>query len=249
MGTTRQLVLGVAGVVLAACGATLIVLAVSAQASQQPPPSAPSERLVSVVSSVETVPAPKPPPIEDDSLRPGPGIPVPPVTEGGNDPVLLSSLEPVAIAIPAIGVHSEMQQVGLTAEHTLEVPAPGPHYNQPAWYKHSATPGAVGPAIIVGHVDSATDGPSVFFRLGALRPGDEVLVTRRDGTIVIFTVEAVRQFSKDDFPTQIVYGDTKQAALRLITCGGTFDRAKQSYLDNVVVFATLAGSHQGSRSP
>ncbi|HVR76998.1 MAG TPA: class F sortase [Acidimicrobiia bacterium] len=193
-------------------------------------------------SSVEpdSVPAPG----EYDSFTP-PSAPVP---EGVDDPVLLPSSEPAAIDIPAIGVHSEMQQVGLTAEHTLEVPAPGPYYDQAAWYKHSATPGAVGPAIIVGHVDSAADGPSVFFDLGNLRPGDEVLVTRRDGTVATFEVEAVRQYSKDDFPTELVYGDTDHAALRLITCGGTFDRAERSYRDNIVVFATLVGSHQDSPS-
>lgn len=147
----------------------------------------------------------------------------------------------MAIDIPAIGVHSEMQQVGLTAEHTLEVPAPGPHYDDAAWYKYSATPGAIGPAIVVGHVDSATDGPSVFYRLGSLSPGDKVLVTRRDGTVAIFTVESVRRYPKAEFPTDLVYGDTDHAALRLITCGGTFDRADGSYLDNVIAFATLTG--------
>jgi sortase (surface protein transpeptidase) len=141
-----------------------------------------------------------------------------------------------------------MQQVGLTAENTLEVPAPGPHYDHAAWYKYSSTPGAIGPAIVVGHVDSATGGASVFFHLGSLRPGDEVLVTRRDGTVAIFTVEAVRRYPKDDFPTELVYGHTDHAALRLITCGGTFDRSERSYVDNVIVFATLVDFQRPSPS-
>lgn len=243
MGAARHRSLVAVGVVLAVSGATVIVFAATAQTPPQPPPPAGSE-LVSMVSSVEPGPAP-PPPTEDDSFTPPTAFS--PVPEEVVEPVLLSSSEPAAIDIPAIGVHSEMQQVGLTAEHTLEVPAPGPHYNQAAWYKHSATPGAIGPAIIVGHVDSAADGPSVFFNLGNLRPRDEVLVTRRDGTVAIFRVDAVRQYSKDDFPTELVYGDTDHAALRLITCGGTFDRAQRSYLDNVVVFATLVGSDQASQ--
>lgn len=247
MGAARHPFLAVAGIVLAASGATLIVLAATAQTPPpQPPPLAGSEGPVSVVSSVEPDPAPQPPPVEDDSFTPPTAFS--PEPEKVDDPVSLSSSEPTAIDIPAIGVHSEMQQVGLTAEHTLEVPAPGPHYNQAAWYKHSATPGATGPAIIVGHVDSATDGPSVFFDLGNLRPGDEVLITRRDRTVASFTVEAVRQYPKDDFPTELVYGDTDHAALRLITCGGTFDRTQRSYRDNVIVFATLVGSHQASPS-
>lgn len=156
--------------------------------------------------------------------------------------VAMATSEPTAIDIPAIGVHSEMQQVGLTAQHTLEVPAPGPHYDQAAWYRHSATPGAIGTAIVVGHVDSARDGPSVFFDLAKLMPGDEVLVTRRDGTVAIFTVDAVHRYPKDEFPTELVYGSTDYPALRVITCGGAFDRDRRKYLDNVVVFATFVGA-------
>ncbi len=100
----------------------------------------------------------------------------------------------------------------------------------------------------MGHVDSASDGPSVFFDLRNLRSGDEVLVTRRDGTVAVFEVEAVRQYSKDEFPTELVYGDTEDASLRLITCGGAFDSAERSYRDNVVVFASLVGSHRASPS-
>lgn len=246
MSIARHRFLAVAGVVLAAGGATLIVLAARAPAPPQPPPSAGSDGLVAGVSSLEPDPAPQPPPGDTEAFSPPTAFS--PASEEAEDPLLLSPSEPAVIAIPAIGVHSEMQQVGLTAEHTLEVPAPGPHYNDAAWYKYSATPGAVGPSVIVGHVDSAADGPSVFFDLGDLRPGDEVLITRRDGTVAVFAVEAVRQYSKDDFPTEVVYGETDHAALRLITCGGPFDRTRRSYLDNVVVFATLVGSHQASPS-
>ncbi len=196
-----------------------------------------------MVHSVEPDPVPQAPPVEFDYRGPQTTFPAAPYWE---EPLVLSSSEPVAIDIPVIGVHSEMQQVGLTAKHTMEVPAPGPHYNHAAWYKHSATPGAIGPAVIVGHVDSATDGPSVFFLLGTMRPGDEVLVTRRDGIVAIFTVESVRQYPKDDFPTELVYGETDHAALRLITCGGSFDRTQRSYRDNVIVFATLTGFHRPS---
>ncbi len=134
MVTPRHLFLAVAGVVLAASGATMIVLAVTAQTPPQPPPSAGSEGLVAEASSAE--PDFAPPPGEHESFRP----PTTTVQEGVDDSVLLPSSEPAAIDIPAIGVHSEMQQVGLTAEHTMEVPAPGPYYNQAAWYKHSVTP-------------------------------------------------------------------------------------------------------------
>ena len=160
-------------------------------------------------------------------------------------PVLASS-DPVAIDIPAIGVHSQLQYVGLTAQHTMEVPAPGPHYNDAAWYRYSSTPGALGPSVIIGHVDSAADGPSVFYDLEDLRRGDEVIVTRADGIDAVFRVNEVRSYPKAEFPTALVYGRTEHAALRLITCGGSFDASGGRYLDNVIVFASLVGPDQAS---
>ncbi|MEX2621736.1 MAG: class F sortase [Egibacteraceae bacterium] len=148
---------------------------------------------------------------------------------------------PVSIDIPAIGVRSPLQRVGLTDENIMQVPAPGPHYNEAAWYKHSVGPGSPGPAIIVGHVDSAAQGPSVFFDLADLRPGDDILVARADGLTARFRVDTVGRYAKADFPTSLVYGHTDRAELRLITCGGAFDGAAGHYLDNVVVFATLVG--------
>ena len=148
---------------------------------------------------------------------------------------------PVAIDIPAIGVRSPLQRVGLTAQRTMQMPAPGPHYNEAAWYEHSVGPGSPGPAIIVGHVDSAAEGPSVFFDLAHLQAGDDILVARADGLTARFRVETVGRYAKADFPTSLVYGETDRAVLRLITCGGAFDRTAGHYVDNVVVFATLVG--------
>jgi sortase (surface protein transpeptidase) len=117
------------------------------------------------------------------------------------------------------------------------VPAPGPDYDRAGWYRYSPVPGALGPAVIAGHVDSAAVGPSVFFRLSSLRPGDTALVTRTDGSVAEFAVDGVRRYPKGQFPTELVYGDTDHAALRLITCGGAF--ANGHYFDNIVVRASL----------
>jgi len=146
---------------------------------------------------------------------------------------------PLAITIPAIGVRSPLLYLGLNADGTLAVPAPGPHYNEAGWYRYSPTPGSPGPAVIVGHVDSTAEGPSVFFRLASLRPHDTVLITRVDGTVAVFTVDAVQRYPKQHFPVQLVYSATNRAALRLITCGGRFDRSSGHYVDNVVVLASL----------
>lgn len=153
---------------------------------------------------------------------------------------------PVSISIPAIGVASKLLYVGLNADGTIQVPPLNdpPLTNEAAWYKYSAVPGQVGPSVIEGHVDSAADGPSVFFRLGALRPGDLVNVTLADHRVAAFTVTAVRSYPKAQFPTSAVYGFTDYPSLRLITCGGSFDTASGHYTSNVVAFATLVSSHR-----
>ncbi|OMQ16425.1 hypothetical protein A7K94_0202635 [Modestobacter sp. VKM Ac-2676] len=149
--------------------------------------------------------------------------------------------EPVSVSIPAIGVASDLMRLGLNDDGTVEVPPLGPD-DQAGWYERGPAPGAVGPAALLGHVDSAAHGPGVFFELGALRPGDEVTVERADGTVAVFAVDRVERHPKDDFPTIEVYGDTDDAQLRLITCGGDFDSAARSYEDNVIALATLVGT-------
>ncbi len=165
-------------------------------------------------------------------------------TTGVVGPSLSRSL-PVGITIPAIGVHSKLQYVGLNPNGTIQVPPLNNPVltNEAAWYKYSPTPGQPGPSIIEGHVDSAAEGPSVFFHLGALKPGDKVYVTLKDKTVAVFTVTGVREYPKSHFPTLTVYGNTDYAALRLLTCGGQFDYQTRHYLSNIVVFASLTSSH------
>lgn len=146
--------------------------------------------------------------------------------------------EPVRVDIPSIDVHAPVGRVGLDPAGTVEVP-PLERPGETGWYIHGPTPGEIGPAVILGHVDSKT-GPAVFFRLNQLRPGDKILVARSDGTTATFVTTEVRQVPKREFPTDRVYGNLDHAALRLITCGGTFDPARASYLDNIIAYADLA---------
>jgi hypothetical protein len=182
-------------------------------------------------------PPPQPPHTAADSARTPRTAPTPSTTEPTN---VLAPSRPVELAIPAIGVKSAIIDLGLSPDGTIAVPNPGPDYNDAAWYIYSPTPGQVGPSIIEGHVDSAAEGPSVFYRLGELRPGERVQVSLVDGTVAIFEIDAVSSYPKTAFPTQAVYGNTSFPALRLITCGGPFDSATGHYLDNTVVFAHLA---------
>lgn len=146
---------------------------------------------------------------------------------------------PVSIRIPAIGVSSVVNEVGLNPDGTVEVPQPGPRYNQAAWFSGSPTPGEAGPSVILGDIDSAEDGPSVFFDLGGLKSGQQVRVDRADHTVTTFEIDTVKSYPKAEFPQQTVYGYTAQPSLRLITCGGSFDRGTRQYRDNTVVFAHL----------
>jgi sortase family protein len=158
----------------------------------------------------------------------------------GRGPRLSRSL-PVAVNIPAIGVSSKLLHLGLNSDGTMQVPSLTTSADEAAWYKYSATPGQIGASVIEGHVDSY-HGPAVFFRLGALRPGDAVDVTLADGIMAIFRVTGVREYLKSNFPGKSIYGSTGYAALRLITCGGAFDYATGHYLSSTVVFASLVSS-------
>jgi sortase (surface protein transpeptidase) len=141
---------------------------------------------------------------------------------------------PVSLTIPIIGVSTKLITLGLAANGTLQVPS---STSVAGWYTGSPRPGAIGSAIIVGHIDNYL-GPGVFFRLDTLKRGDRVYVRRADGTLVAFRVTLVQTYPKDHFPSQSVYGPTPDAELRLITCGGIFDNATRHYLSNIVVYAT-----------
>jgi len=145
---------------------------------------------------------------------------------------------PVEVAVPRIGVDTPLVQLGIAPDGSLEVPGRG-EFDRAGWLTTSAVPGEPGASVIAGHVDS-TSGPAVFYRLHELVPGDEVRVQRADGRTEVFTVDEVRRVSKDAFPTAEVYGPQPGPVLRLVTCGGEFDRATGHYTDNVIAFASAA---------
>ena len=164
---------------------------------------------------------------------PAPTGPIAAAVQRQSAPVSL----PVSLTIPAIGVQTNIIHLGLTASGALQVPS---STAVAGWYTGSPRPGAVGSAVIAGHIDSKS-GPGVFFQLSSLHPGDRVYVRRADGTLAVFKVTAVSQFAKDSFPTSAVYGAVPDSELRLITCGGTFDPQLGSYLSNTVVYAVATG--------
>jgi hypothetical protein len=143
---------------------------------------------------------------------------------------------PVRLRIPAAGVDTPLERLGRAADGTMGLPS------RPAvagWYAEGPRPGQPGPAVVVGHVDTGS-GPGVFFRLAELRRGDPVSVERADGSTARFRVTRLTRVPKSRFPTEAVYAPSLEPSLRLVTCGGTFERAVGHYRDNVIVFAVPA---------
>lgn len=167
------------------------------------------------------VPVPTPPgPVETSPVRVG-----------------MARSIPTRIRIPKINVSSRLVPLGLNRDGTIEVPEVS-HPQDAGWYRLGPTPGEVGPAVILGHVDGRGQ-KGVFYDLKKLVPGDEIDIDRSDGTTARFRVDHLDEVAKTHFPTQAVYGDTDTPQLRLITCGGSFDRAAGSYRDNIIVYADL----------
>lgn len=144
-------------------------------------------------------------------------------------------LTPTRVAIPSIGVDTDLETLGLESDGRIQPPVA---WEKAGWYSKGVVPGDVGPAVIAGHVDSPY-GPAVFLDLASLTEGDEIQVTLSDGTVDTYRVDGSLSASKADFPTSEVYKSTPTPQLRVITCGGDYDASTGHYVDNLVVFATL----------
>jgi sortase (surface protein transpeptidase) len=219
----RRGLFGVVAALFALCGAALVVIALVMPQSEPPPPQ----------------PAATPPAAASAVAAPSASASASPPAAVG---LVLSRSLPIHLDVPAIGVHSPLLQLGANPDNTVAVP-PLEKDSKAGWFQYSPTPGQLGPAVLLGHVDSAQWGPGVFYRLGALAPGQTVDVTRSDKTVAVFAVDKVDSYPKGSFPSLQVYGNTPNAQLRLITCGGIFDPSARSYENNIVVYAHLVSTH------
>ncbi|WP_405401177.1 class F sortase [Streptomyces sp. NBC_01104] len=219
MSGRRNVTIAVIAVALLLTGGLLLALGTSRQ-QPTPPPATDKGRAVATAQ-----PTAQPDPPATSSAAP--------------DTAALSVSRPVSIAIPSLKVSSTLEMLDLGRNRAMETP------RDPAkagWYRPGAAPGATGPAVIAGHV-TWNGTPGVFFALGRLDPGDRIDVRRADGRTAEFTVDRTARYPKDRFPTVEVYRNVGRAELRLITCGGDYSKKDSRYTDNVVVYATLTGSH------
>ncbi|RMB79890.1 class F sortase [Streptomyces shenzhenensis] len=158
-------------------------------------------------------------------------------TGTGAAPRPLARSVPVRLLIPAIDVDTPLLRLGLAADRSVQVP-PVTAHDQAGWYRHSPTPGQVGPSVILGHVTVGSYGDGVFRHLARLRRGETVVTRLENGARAEFAVTRVRTVAKAEFPADEVYGDVDRPELRLITCGGP--HTGDGYRDNVIVYAALS---------
>ncbi|MBO3733749.1 class F sortase [Glycomyces niveus] len=152
----------------------------------------------------------------------------------------LDRSEPTRVDIDAVDVHAPLTALGLDYEGDFEVPGMWrPH--EAGWFEAGPTPGEFGPTVLMGHVDTERSGPAVFYPLKELGEGDRIEVTREDGVVVAYEVTAIESYAKRRLPYEDVFGVEPEPALRLITCGGAFDRRAGDYTENLVVFAAYTG--------
>jgi Sortase domain len=216
--------------------AVLVALAFAGSGRLAPEAPAAARPTASRAHPITPQPGGKPMPLATpDVVQGAGGVPAPAPEDGP------AAAAPARIDIPFIGVSAGLGTVGLNSDGTIQVPG---DWNQPAWFVGSPTPGAVGPAVIVGHLDSYV-APAVFWNLHRLQAGAAIVITRGDGSRLTFTVTNVIDYPQSAFPTQTVYGQTVDPELRLITCGGTYQIAQGRYDENTVVFATLTSTAAG----
>jgi sortase (surface protein transpeptidase) len=153
-------------------------------------------------------------------------------------PAAVARSVPVAVRIPAIGLAVWLTELGLNANGTVAVPT---SVRVPGWFSPGPSPGQVGSAVILGHVDSY-QGPGVFFQLRTLQPSDQIEVNLSDGVIATFKVTSVVEYQKTEFPDQNVYGSNGSSELQLVTCGGAFDAQTGHYLSNIVVYSSFVSA-------
>ncbi len=179
--------------------------------------------------------APPPTAADGNTVTPAvrPSVPAS-VTPSGAGPVAVRSA-PVELRIPAIDVAVSLSSLGLNPDGTVEVPT---DFHEPGWFQPGPAPGQVGSAVILGHVDSH-EGPAVFYRLRSLRAGDRIEVSRADGSVAHFVVDAIAMYPKEEFPAREVYASPGYSALQLVTCGGEFDSDSGHYQSNVVAYTSL----------
>ena len=210
-----------------------IVLVADSLHTPKPPPQPGPAQAFAAVQPVSAAAGRNPLPAADRPPRPTePAAPI------------LAPSTPTRVRIAAIKVDAPLMGLSLDKSGHL-APPPEQKKDVAGWYQDGTTPGALGTAVIAGHVDNR-HGPAVFYNLGALKKGETIQVDRADGLTAVFAIDAIEAYDARDFPTAKVYGAATRAELRVITCGAGFDEHRGRYRGNVVVYAHLTAAQRGT---
>lgn len=146
---------------------------------------------------------------------------------------------PVRLRIPAISVDSTVEQVGVDANGDMGVPK---QLGDVAWYSPGVAPGQSGDAVIAGHKDDVAGDHGVFWSLGDVEVGDELVVVGQGGAKVKFKVDRVRTVAADANTAQLgLFAKDGPPRLSLITCTGQTNAQRTAYLQRMVVDASYDG--------
>ena len=237
--------MAIAGVLVSAAGAAIVVPAGAADVVAAEPALEPTAQATTTTTTTTTTPT-----VVETADTPTTTM-APAATTETPQAAIEAAFDrppphrPTKVRIASIGVDATIIDLGLNPDRTLEVPE---DIRLTGWWTGRSVPGEDGPSIVVGHIDSAAQGAGVFFRLRELDVGDAIYVERSDGSVAEFRVTETELVLKDEFPTDKVYGSTEGSQLRLITCGGSFDRSARSYLGNLIVYAEHIGTTEAVRS-
>jgi len=239
--------LAIAGVLVSAAGVAVVVPAGAADVVAAEPALEPTAQATTTIAPTTT-----PTVVETTNTTDTPTTTMAPAATTETPQAAIEAAfdrppphRPTKVRIASIGVDATIIDLGLNPDRTLEVPE---DIRLTGWWTGRSVPGEDGPSIVVGHIDSAAQGAGVFFRLRELDVGDAIYVERSDGSVAEFRVTETELVLKNEFPTDKVYGSTDGSQLRLITCGGSFDRSARSYLGNLIVYAEHVGTTEAVRS-
>ena len=129
-----------------------------------------------------------------------------------------------------------MEAVGADRTGAMATPS-GPY--TVGWWDRGTVPGQPGNAVIDGHLDSARVGAAVFWSLGELSAGDQILLQMPGNKTLTFVVDHTSIYPFNDAPLLTIFGPSSTPSLNLVTCSGSFDRSSHNYNRRLVVYSRL----------
>ncbi|WP_157800964.1 class F sortase [Bacillus solitudinis] len=153
----------------------------------------------------------------------------------------LTGTEPILLKIPSLQIEAPIKPLGVNEMY--QVPADG---QSVFWYKDGINPGGKGSAVIAGHFDDY-EGPAVFYPLRSIQAGEMVYILDRDNHLLMFEVEEITSFPRENTSVEDIFKTSGQPYLILVTCEGFYNRTQQTHTHRLVVKAKRVGTYHTYR--